>query len=127
MGCPGLTSQERNAVRWFSACTVGNVDILPEGEALPKEPRDILARALDGLETPQAPSPDDVIDLIAPDLVATLGWTFDQAREAVATAGVVYEQDPVPRSPSGQMVRPSTRPVLSVPMISARSPFIGTV
>lgn len=71
-----------------------NVDILSEGEPLPEEARDILARALDGLETPQAPPPDEVIDLIAPDLVATLGWTFDQAREVVATAGTVYDQDP---------------------------------
>ena len=54
----------------------------------------MLARALYGLETPQAPPPEDVIDLIAPDLVATLGWTVDQAREVVATAGSVYEQDP---------------------------------
>ena len=91
---PGSASQERNAVRWFSACTVGNVDILSEGEPLPEEARDILARALDGLETPQAPPPDDVIDLIAPDLVATLGWTVDQAKKVVATAGTVYEQVP---------------------------------
>jgi hypothetical protein len=70
------------------------VDILPEGEPLPEEAREILARALDGLETPQAPLPDDVIDLIAPDLVATLGWTVDQAKEVLATAGTVYEQDP---------------------------------
>jgi hypothetical protein len=73
---------------------VGNVDILPEGEPHPEGVRDLLARALDGLETPQAPPPDDVIDLIAPDLVATLGWTVDQARQVVATAGTVYEQDP---------------------------------
>ena len=78
----------------FSACTVGSVDIFPEGEPLPEEARDILARALDGLETPQAPPPDDVMDLIVPDLVATLGWTADQAREVIATAGTVYEQDP---------------------------------
>jgi len=83
-----------DAVRRFSACTVSNVDILPEGEPLPEEARDMLVRALDGLETPQAPPPNDVIDLIAPDLVATLGWTVDQAREVVATAGTVYEQDP---------------------------------
>jgi hypothetical protein len=73
---------------------VGNVDILPEGEPLPGEAREMLARALDGLETQQAPPPDDVIDLIALDLVATLGWTVDQAREVVATTGIVYEQDP---------------------------------
>lgn len=73
------------------------MDILSEGEPLPEEVRDILARALDGLETPQAPPPDDVIDLIAPDLVATLGWTVDQAKEVVATAGTVYEEDPVAR------------------------------
>ena len=54
----------------------------------------MLARALDGLETPQAPPPDDVVDLIAPDLVATLGWTVDQAKEVVATAGTIYGQDP---------------------------------
>ena len=91
---PGSTCQGTDAVRRFSACTVGNVDILPEGEPLPEEVRDLLARALDGLETPPAPPPDDVIHLIAPDLVATLGWTVDQAREVVATAGTVYEQDP---------------------------------
>lgn len=54
----------------------------------------MLARALDGLAAPQAPPPGDVIDLIASDLVATLGWTIDQAREVVATAGIVYEQNP---------------------------------
>lgn len=70
------------------------MDILSEGEPLPGEVRDILVRALDGLETPQAPPRDDVIDLIAPDLVATLGWTVDQARQVVATVGTVYEQDP---------------------------------
>jgi hypothetical protein len=70
------------------------VDIFPEGEPLPEEVRVILARGLDELETPQAPPPEDVIDLIAADLVATLGWTLHQAREVVATAGTVYEQDP---------------------------------
>lgn len=91
---PRIDVPDRQAVRCSSACTVGNVDILPEGEPLPAEAQDILARALDGLETPQAPPPDDVIDLIAPDLVATLGWMVDQAKEVVATAGAVYEQDP---------------------------------
>ncbi|MCA1708407.1 MAG: hypothetical protein LC808_36070, partial [Actinobacteria bacterium] len=76
------------------ACTVRSVDILPEGEPLPEEAQEMLTRALDGLGVPQAPPPGAVIDLIAPDLVATLGWTVDQAREVVATAGIVYEQDP---------------------------------
>ena len=54
----------------------------------------MLAQALDALDAPQLPLPEDVTDLVASDLVATLGWTREQARAVVAPFGNVSERDP---------------------------------
>ena len=49
------------------------MDVVPEGEPLPEQAKEMLARPLDALESPQPSPPEDVVDLIAADLVATLG------------------------------------------------------
>ncbi|MDQ6949371.1 MAG: hypothetical protein M3256_24745 [Actinomycetota bacterium] len=70
-----------------------DVDYLPDGEPLPEHARDMLTQALDSLDASHSPPPEEIVGLIAADLVATLGWTNEQASGVAATVGRVHDPD----------------------------------
>ena len=53
----------------------------------------MLTQALDSLDASQSPPPEAIVGLIAADLVATLGWTNEQASGVAATVGRVHDPD----------------------------------
>lgn len=66
---------------------------MPDGEPLPEHARDILTQALGALDASQSSPPEEIVSLIAADLVATLGWTSEQAIGVAATVGRVHDPD----------------------------------
>lgn len=54
----------------------------------------MLTQALDSIGAPLSPPPDDILEMIAADLMATLGWTGEQARSVVSSVGSVDGPDP---------------------------------
>ena len=66
---------------------------MPEGQPLPEHARDMLTEALGSLDASQSPLPEEIVGLIAADLVSTLGWTKEQASGVAATVGRVHDPD----------------------------------
>lgn len=66
------------------SCSTDTVDMIPDGEPLPTWLADMFDAALPG-EIGELPT--EVIEPIAADLVATLGYTSDEARRVVRSVG----------------------------------------